>query len=147
MDGVTKAPVIHHFSETIAGLTTIRCFRQQEHFAEVNMQRVDTNLSMDFHNNGANEWVGFRFEIIGMVILCVTTVFLVVIPRSLLPPGNSLLHLCSDIKRPLFGPLIFCFIPSVLESCKRAKIGMSYCTMSGYQTSCHGSFSVNSSWG
>ncbi|KAG0624015.1 hypothetical protein M758_3G218000 [Ceratodon purpureus] len=86
VDAVTKAPVIHHFSETIAGLMTIRCFGQQSHFARVNMQRVDTNLSMDFHNNGANEWVGFRFEVIGMVILCVTTVFLVAIPRSLLRP-------------------------------------------------------------
>lgn len=86
VDAVTKAPVIHHFSETIAGLMTIRCFRQEAHFAEVNMERVDTNLSMDFHNNGANEWVGFRFELIGMVILCVTTVFLVAIPGRLLPP-------------------------------------------------------------
>jgi ATP-binding cassette subfamily C (CFTR/MRP) protein 2 len=88
VDAVTKAPVIHHFSETIAGLMTIRCFRQETHFAEVNMERVDTNLSMDFHNNGANEWVGFRFEVIGMVILCVTTVFLVAIPDRLLPPGK-----------------------------------------------------------
>lgn len=91
LDAVTKAPVIHHFSETIAGLMTIRCFRLQTQFANVNMQRIDTNLSMDFHNNGANEWVGFRFEVIGMVILCITTVFLVAIPRSLLPPGNLFL--------------------------------------------------------
>lgn len=89
VDAVTKAPVIHHFSETIAGLMTIRCFKQQAHFAQVNMQRVDTNLSMDFHNNGANEWVGFRFEVTGMTILCITTVFLVIIPRSLLPPGKA----------------------------------------------------------
>ena len=100
VDAVTKAPVIHHFSETIAGLMTIRCFGQQLHFARVNMQRVDTNLSMDFHNNGANEWVGFRFEVIGMVILCVTTVFLVAIPRSLLRPGKLSLPSLRRHQRP-----------------------------------------------
>ena len=88
LDAVTKAPVIHHFSETIAGFVTIRCFGQQPRFVEKNVDRVNNNLRMDFHNNGANEWIGFRLEMIGAVVLCSTSFLLVSLPASLILPGN-----------------------------------------------------------
>nr|GFB21218.1 ABC transporter C family member 14-like [Tanacetum cinerariifolium] len=59
LDSITKAPVIHHFSESISGVMTIRCFRKQDRFIQENVERVDGNLRMDFHNNGSNGWLGF----------------------------------------------------------------------------------------
>ncbi|XP_021906796.1 ABC transporter C family member 4 [Carica papaya] len=56
-DSITKAPVIHHFSESIAGVMTIRSFRKQEKFVQENVNRVNSNLRLDFHNNGSNEWL------------------------------------------------------------------------------------------
>lgn len=88
LDAVTKAPVIHHFSETISGFVTIRCFGQQPRFVEKNFDRVNNNLRMDFHNNGANEWIGFRLEMIGAVTLCGTAFLLVSLPASLILPGT-----------------------------------------------------------
>ena len=38
---VQKAPVLHHFSETIAGAATIRCFDQEEHFFTRNLNLID----------------------------------------------------------------------------------------------------------
>ena len=88
LDSITKAPVIHHFSESITGVMTIRCFRKQEMFCQENVKRVNANLRMDFHNNGSNEWMGFRLELIGSFILCGCALFLILLPPSIIKPGN-----------------------------------------------------------
>ncbi|KAJ7294959.1 hypothetical protein O6H91_05G079100 [Diphasiastrum complanatum] len=85
LDNITKAPIIHHFSETIAGFTTIRCFQSQERFKQENLEKVNFNFRMDFHNNAANEWLGFRLEMIGTVVLTMSALFMVTIGRSLIP--------------------------------------------------------------
>ncbi|CAM6038239.1 unnamed protein product [Sphagnum compactum] len=84
VDALTKAPVIQHFSKTIAGSMTIRCFGHQERFAHVNLERVDQNLKMDFHNNAANEWIGFRLESIGTFVLSIAAFLLVSLPSNLI---------------------------------------------------------------
>lgn len=89
-DSITKAPVIHHFSESIAGVMTIRSFRKQEKFVQENVNRVNSNLRLDFHNNGSNEWLGFRLEFLGSIILCLSTLFMIILPSSIIKPGNLL---------------------------------------------------------
>ena len=54
-----------------------------------NLNRVDSNLRMDFHNNGSNEWLGFRLELIGSVFLCCSALFMVILPSSIVKPGKS----------------------------------------------------------
>ncbi|KAK4407016.1 ABC transporter C family member 4 [Sesamum angolense] len=88
LDSITKAPVIHHFSESITGVMTIRCFRKQESFSQENVNRVNANLRMDFHNNGSNEWLGFRLELIGSFILCMSAMFMIVLPSNIIKPEN-----------------------------------------------------------
>jgi ABC-type multidrug transport system fused ATPase/permease subunit len=88
IDAITKAPVIVHFSETIAGFVTIRAFGEQARFATVNMERVNANLRMDFHNNAANEWLGFRLEMVGTVVLASSALFMVTLGRNLLDSGE-----------------------------------------------------------
>ena len=90
LDSITKAPVIHHFSESISGVTTIRCFRKQGRFRLENVNRVNQNLRMDFHNNGSNEWLGFRLELIGSFILCISTMFMILLPSTVIKPGICL---------------------------------------------------------
>ena len=67
---------------------TIRCFRKQDRFVQENVDRVNGNLRMDFHNNGSNGWLGFRLEFIGSLFLCVSTVFMIVLPSSIVKPGT-----------------------------------------------------------
>uniref|UniRef100_A0A2N9GHK4 ABC-type xenobiotic transporter n=1 Tax=Fagus sylvatica TaxID=28930 RepID=A0A2N9GHK4_FAGSY len=88
LDSITKAPVIHHFSESIAGVMTIRSFGKQGIFSEENVKRVNSNLRMDFHNNGSNEWLGFRLELLGSLILCLSTMFMILLPSSIIKPGD-----------------------------------------------------------
>lgn len=91
LDSITKAPVIHHFSETIQGVMTIRCFKKEERFSQENINRVNASLTMDFHNNGSNEWMGFRLELIGTVVLCISALLMIMLPSSFIKPGSLLL--------------------------------------------------------
>lgn len=90
IDAITKPPVIVHFAETISGFVTIRAFDEQLRFAKVNMERVNANLRMNFYNNAANEWVGFRLEMIGTVVLASSALLMVTVGRKIIDSGKML---------------------------------------------------------
>uniref|UniRef100_A0A5B7BJZ7 ABC-type xenobiotic transporter n=1 Tax=Davidia involucrata TaxID=16924 RepID=A0A5B7BJZ7_DAVIN len=124
LDSITKAPVIHHFSESISGVMTVRCFRKQEQFCQENVNRVNANLRMDFHNNGSNEWLGFRLELIGSCILCISTMFMIFLPSSIIKPENVGLSLSYGLS--LNGVLFWaiymsCFVENRMVSVERVK--------------------------
>jgi hypothetical protein len=54
---------------------------------ETNVERVNSSLRMDFHNAGANEWIGFRLETIGALVLCASALLLVFLPSNIIKPG------------------------------------------------------------
>lgn len=87
LDSLTKAPILHYFSETVSGVMSIRCFGKQGTFFQGNVDRVNANLRMDFHNNGSNEWLGFRLEFIGSALLCISTLFMIMLPNTLIGSG------------------------------------------------------------
>ncbi|KAL6615336.1 hypothetical protein ACP70R_037606 [Stipagrostis hirtigluma subsp. patula] len=124
LESNTKAPVIHHFSETVQGVMTIRCFRKEESFLQENLNRVNSSLRMDFHNNGANEWLGFRLELIGSFVLCFTALLMVTLPSSFIQPkyvGLSLSYGLS-LNSVLFWAIwISCFIENKMVSVERIK--------------------------
>ncbi|XP_002523063.2 ABC transporter C family member 14 [Ricinus communis] len=124
LDSITKAPIIHHFSESISGVLTIRSFRKLERFSQENVNRVDANLRMDFHNNGSNEWLGFRLELMGSFILCMSAMFLIVLPSSIIRPENVGLSLSYGLS--LNGVLFWaiymsCFVENRMVSVERIK--------------------------
>ncbi|KAM0050640.1 putative ABC-type xenobiotic transporter [Helianthus debilis subsp. tardiflorus] len=124
LDSITKAPVIHHFSESISGVMTIRCFRKQDRFVQENVDRVNGNLRMDFHNNGSNEWLGFRLEFIGSLFLCISTTFMILLPSSIVKPENVGLSLSYGLS--LNGALFWaiymsCFVENRMVSVERIK--------------------------
>lgn len=124
LDSITKAPVIHHFSESISGVTTIRCFRKQIGFTQENVHRVDENLRMDFHNNGSNEWLGFRLELIGSFIMCLSTMFMILLPSSIIKPENVGLSLSYglSLNSVLFWAIYMsCFVENKMVSVERIK--------------------------
>ncbi|KAF2314995.1 hypothetical protein GH714_037509 [Hevea brasiliensis] len=124
LDSITKAPIIHHFSESISGVMTIRSFNKQKSFCQENVNRVNANLRMDFHNNGSNEWLGFRLELIGSFILCMSSMFLIVLPSSIIRPENVGLSLSYGLS--LNGVLFWaiymsCFVENRMVSVERIK--------------------------
>ncbi|XP_076884825.1 ABC transporter C family member 4-like [Bidens hawaiensis] len=124
LDSITKAPVIHHFSESISGVMTIRCFRKQDMFIVENVDRVNGNLRMDFHNNGSNEWLGFRLEFIGSLYLCISTTFMILLPSSIVKPENVGLSLSYglSLNGALFSAVFFSsFVENRMVSVERIK--------------------------
>ena len=120
LDSITKAPIIHHFSETITGVMTIRSFRKQGIFCQENIDRVNANLRMDFHNNGSNEWLGFRLELIGSIFLCIATMFMVLLPSNIIKPGIVHFHFFlydHQLLPYLFGFQIFVNLVSPSHFC------------------------------
>lgn len=124
LDSITKAPVIHHFSESISGFMTIRCFRSQERFIQENVNRVNANLRMDFHNNGSNEWLGFRLEWLGSLFLCASTLFMILLPSNIIKPENVGLSLSYglSLNSVLFWAIYTsCFVENRMVSVERVK--------------------------
>ncbi|CAK9145577.1 unnamed protein product [Ilex paraguariensis] len=108
LDSITKAPVIHHFSETISGVMTIRCFRAQNKFFQGNVERVNANLRMDFHNNASSEWLGFRLEMMGTFFLCISTMCMILLPSTIVKPVERIkqfIKIPSEAARKISGSL------------------------------------------
>ncbi|OVA14889.1 ABC transporter [Macleaya cordata] len=124
LDSITKAPVIQHFSESVSGVMTIRCFNKQSRFCQENIDRVNANLRMDFHNNGSNEWLGFRLELIGSVVLCLSALFMVLLPSNVIKPeyvGLSLSYGLSLNSVLFWAVYISCFVENRMVSVERVK--------------------------
>ncbi|KAK7329441.1 hypothetical protein VNO77_23610 [Canavalia gladiata] len=124
LDSITKAPVIHHFSETIAGVMTIRGFRKQNAFSQENIDRVNASLRMDFHNNGANEWLGFRLDYMGVVFLCIATTFMIFLPSTIIKPeyvGLSLSYGLALSSLLSFTISMTCSVENKMVSVERIK--------------------------
>ncbi|XP_044502661.1 ABC transporter C family member 4-like [Mangifera indica] len=124
LDSITKAPVIHHFSESISGVMTIRSFAKQHEFCQENVNRVNANLRMDFHNNGSNEWLGFRLELLGSFTFCVATLFMILLPSSIIKPENVGLSLSYglSLNAVLFWAIYMsCFVENRMVSVERIK--------------------------
>ncbi|RAL44622.1 hypothetical protein DM860_003381 [Cuscuta australis] len=78
--GVSKAPVIQHFAETISGLTTIRAFGQEPDFFNTIMKLVDDHSRPKFHGFGATQWMCVRLITFSLLTFISTLVFLVSVP-------------------------------------------------------------------
>ncbi|KAL9318105.1 hypothetical protein ACSQ67_014622 [Phaseolus vulgaris] len=124
LDSITKAPVIHHFSESISGVMTIRAFRKQQEFCVENIKRVNSNLRMDFHNFSSNAWLGFRLELLGSIVFCFSAMFMIMLPSNIIKPENVGLSLSYglSLNSVMFWAIYMsCFIENKLVSVERIK--------------------------
>ncbi|CAI6003346.1 unnamed protein product, partial [Closterium sp. NIES-64] len=87
LNGVTKAPIIEHFSESLSGAAVIRAFAQQPRFAQKSAERVDTNNRVAFHYGACTVWLGVHLELLGALLLCFSAFMLVWLPPSVISPG------------------------------------------------------------
>ncbi|KAI9170169.1 hypothetical protein LWI28_023632 [Acer negundo] len=62
MVGIRKAPISHHFSESISGAATIRCFNQEDRFLRRSLSVIDDYPRIAFHNSGTMEWLANQWK-------------------------------------------------------------------------------------
>ncbi|KAH8929537.1 hypothetical protein BT69DRAFT_1292537 [Atractiella rhizophila] len=77
IDSTTKSPIFGMFQETLAGLPTIRAYRQQKRFVAENEARIDRNLEAYFASVSCNRWLSVRLEFLGSCVILMAAVSLV----------------------------------------------------------------------
>ncbi|XP_027342453.1 putative ABC transporter C family member 15 [Abrus precatorius] len=87
MVGIRKAPILHHFSESIAGAATIRCFNQEQLFLTKVNALIDDYSRVAFHNFATMEWLSVRINFLFNLVFCFVLVILVTLPRSTIDPS------------------------------------------------------------
>ncbi|KAL4579999.1 hypothetical protein LXL04_016171 [Taraxacum kok-saghyz] len=85
--GVSKAPVIQHFSETISGSTTIRSFDQINRFRDTCLNLIDNYSRPSLHVVGALDWLTLRLDMLSSLMFAFTLIFLVLIPEGTIDPS------------------------------------------------------------
>ncbi|KAL1741080.1 hypothetical protein HDZ31DRAFT_46206, partial [Schizophyllum fasciatum] len=73
-----KAPVLGHFSATIAGLTSIRAYGVQERFKTESMHRLDNYMRLARPLYNLNRWVSVRIETLGSILAASLGAYLLV---------------------------------------------------------------------
>nr|CAB3486518.1 unnamed protein product [Digitaria exilis] len=122
LQGVTEAPVTDHLTETFLGAPTVRCFRKEDEFYQTNLDRINSNLRMSFHNYAANEWLGFRLELIGTLILCITAFLMISLPSNFIKKefvGMSLSYGLSLNSLVYYTILISCTVENDMVAVER----------------------------
>uniref|UniRef100_A0A6N2KDW0 ABC-type xenobiotic transporter n=1 Tax=Salix viminalis TaxID=40686 RepID=A0A6N2KDW0_SALVM len=85
--GIQQAPILHHFSESLAGAATIRSFDQQERFYCSNLDLIDNHSRPWFHNVSAMEWLSFRLNLLSNFVFAFSLVLLVSLPQGVISPS------------------------------------------------------------
>ncbi|KAK0573695.1 hypothetical protein LWI29_012187 [Acer saccharum] len=87
MVGIRKAPILHHFSESISGAATIRCFNQEDRFLRRSLCVIDDYSHIAFHNYGTMEWLSVRTNFLFNIVFFLVLIILVTLPRSAIYPS------------------------------------------------------------
>ncbi|KAL9232032.1 hypothetical protein vseg_007181 [Gypsophila vaccaria] len=85
--GVTKAPVIQHFAETISGATSIRSFDQEKRFCEASMEHINRYSQPILYSAATMQWLSVRLDILSTVIFACSLIVLISIPVGVVHPG------------------------------------------------------------
>lgn len=85
--GIQRAPILHHFAESLAGAATIRAFDQETRFIDANLGLIDDHSRPWFHNVSAMEWLSFRLNILSNFVFAFSLVVLVTLPEGIINPS------------------------------------------------------------
>ncbi|UYV71578.1 ABCC2 [Cordylochernes scorpioides] len=77
LESSTRSPIYGHFSETLAGLSTLRAFCAQGSFLSTTYIHLDRNLICYFYIVSSNRWLGIRLELLGALITYLVAVIAV----------------------------------------------------------------------
>ncbi|KAM7471981.1 hypothetical protein LguiA_010164 [Lonicera macranthoides] len=85
--GIQRAPILHHFAESLLGAATIRAFDQKDRFTDANLCLIDNHSRPWFHNVSAMEWLSFRLNQLSNFVFAFSLVLLVSLPDGIIIPS------------------------------------------------------------
>ncbi|KAG9063024.1 hypothetical protein KI688_004624 [Linnemannia hyalina] len=74
---ISKSPLFQHFSETLAGVSTIRAMRCHARFSDDNARKSDRSANAYWAYITANRWLSVRLEFLGGVVVLATALLCV----------------------------------------------------------------------
>ncbi|EGV63978.1 Transporter of the ATP-binding cassette (ABC) [Yamadazyma tenuis] len=74
-ESISKSPIHQHFSESLAGIATIRAYGVESRFMKQNLSKIDTNNKPFFYIWVANRWLSLRVDSAGALVLFCAGVF------------------------------------------------------------------------
>ncbi|KAF9600270.1 hypothetical protein IFM89_005856, partial [Coptis chinensis] len=89
MTGTKKSPILHHFSESIAGASTVRCFKQEARFLAKTQNLIDDYSRLTFHNSATMEWLCVRINFLFNLGFLFVLIILVTLPRAAIDPSMA----------------------------------------------------------
>lgn len=69
LDAAARSPIFSHFSETMAGVSTIRAMQQQEHALSVNISKLESQMEAYYLSNTAARWLSLRLQFNGTILV------------------------------------------------------------------------------
>ncbi|KAM6496895.1 metal resistance protein YCF1 [Amanita muscaria] len=82
LDAVSRSPIFAWFSESLAGVSSIRAFNQQSVFMTNNQLRLDRNQICYLPSIYVNRWLAVRLEFVGATMLFVVATLAIVALRT-----------------------------------------------------------------
>lgn len=86
--GIQRAPILHHFAESLSGAATIRAFDQKGRFIDSNLLLIDNHSRPWFHNVAAMEWLSFRLNQLSNFVFAFSLLLLVSLPEGIINPSE-----------------------------------------------------------
>ncbi|RCV33345.1 hypothetical protein SETIT_7G076800v2 [Setaria italica] len=84
---IQRAPILHHFAESLSGASSIRAYGQKDRFIKANLGLFDNHSRPWFHNFASMEWLSLRLAMLSTLVFAVCLILLVSLPEGLLNPS------------------------------------------------------------
>lgn len=87
LSGIRRAPMLHHFAESLSGVATVRAFNQESRFINTNLSLIDDHSRPWFYNISAMEWLSFRLNLLSNFVFAFSLVVVVSLPEGVIDPS------------------------------------------------------------
>ena len=90
VESVTKSPILNFVTETLDGISYVRCFRKHNEFVEYNFMLINRNISANMWLTGLNNWLSIRLNFLTIVIMSVSVLAAIYFRPSFTPQDHTL---------------------------------------------------------
>ena len=85
LSSVSKSPILSHLSESIAGNSTIRAFKHQHHFLQLNNSDINKQIIAQQMSVGTQVWYSTQMNNISLLLMLFASIFCIIFRHSMSP--------------------------------------------------------------
>jgi ABC-type multidrug transport system fused ATPase/permease subunit len=94
---IQRAPILHHFAESLTGAASIRAYGQKDRFSKANLSLCNNHSRPWFHSTSAIEWLCFRLNMLSNLVFAFSLTLLVSLPEGFVNPSKFCMHRSSPV--------------------------------------------------